>query len=576
MAPLRLAACQVNQVVGDIQANLARMREALFLASDKEADLAVFPELAVTGYPPEDLLTSQAFLQDNLAGLEEFAKLTASTCPAVVGFVAFAGPEAKPPDARKGPLLYNAAALCEAGGIKAVVAKRALPNYGVFDEARYFVTPSDLPHPLEVAGHRLGIAICEDLWVDGGAVDLLGQFDLEAIVVVNASPFAQGRLAQRIELATAHARRARTPVAYVNLVGGQDELVFDGGSFLVDQRGALVRHAGLFEAGVWILEPEEDGGSGDEESHEMGSKLPREPLESPWGTARRAQEIQDRLVYEALVLATRDYVHKNGFSDVLVGLSGGIDSSLVAVIACDALGREHVHGVSMPSRYSSEGSVLDAKELAARLGIGLELVEIEPAHRALEALCSSAAGSTQLQGLAAENLQARIRGCILMTLSNSTGWLVLTTGNKSEVATGYSTLYGDMAGGFAVIRDVPKTQVYRLARLRNAIGGSPIPESVLTKAPSAELAPNQRDEESLAPYALLDPVIEGYVEKGESREQLLAEGYPQDLVDKVVMLVDRAEYKRRQGPPGPKITERAFGRDRRMPITNGYRPWARP
>jgi len=575
MAPLRLAACQVDQVVGDIEGNLARMREALLGASEKGADLAVFPELAVTGYPPEDLLTSQAFLRDNQEAVEDFAKLTSKTCPALVGFVALADPRAKAPDARKGPLLHNAAALCEAGEIKAVVAKRALPNYGVFDEARYFVTPSDPPRPLEIGGHRLGVAICEDLWVDGGAVDILGQFDLEAIVVLNASPFAQGRLDQRIELARAHAQRSGIPVLYVNLVGGQDELVFDGGSFLVDQVGTMVGHAGLFESGVWVLElpggkepPEDSKGL-------IGDDASREP-HSPWGPAGRSQEVQDRLVYEALVMATKDYVHKNGFSEVLVGLSGGIDSSLVAVIACDALGREHVHGVSMPSRYSSEGSVLDAKELAVRLGMKLELIEIETAHRALEALCSSAAGSAGLQGLAAENLQARIRGCILMTLSNSTGWLVLTTGNKSEMATGYSTLYGDMAGGFAVIRDVPKTQVYRLARLRNAIGDSPIPESVLTKPPSAELAPDQKDEDSLAPYALLDPVIEGYVEKGESREQLLADGYPEDLVDKVVMLVDRAEYKRRQGPPGPKITNRAFGRDRRMPITNGYRPWARP
>jgi NAD+ synthase (glutamine-hydrolysing) len=535
MARLRVGIAQINAVVGDLDGNAGRVLDAYEAAVGAGCHLVVFPELMITGYPPEDLLLRPAFVA---AAAETLAKVAAriGDATAVIGF-----PE-------QADRLYNAAAVCAGGRVLGVYRKQLLPNYAVFDEQRYF-TPSTHPGPVfDVDGVRVGVTICEDAWEPEPILTAAAQ-GADVVVNINASPYFAGRLAEREALLAARARQAGVPIVYANLVGGQDELVFDGGSLVYDGSGNLAARAKQLVEDLLVVDVEPPSVA-----------LAR--IEEPLGPVRE--------VYEALVLGTRDYVRKNGFTDVLISLSGGIDSSLVAAVAVDALGAEHVNGVMLPSRYSSEGSVADAQMLADGLGIRTFVVPIEPAHAAFEQMLAPVFEG-RAPDLAEENLQARIRGNVVMTISNKFGWMVLSCGNKSEMATGYATLYGDMAGGFAVIKDVPKTLVYALCHDLNARAGhAVIPQAVLDKAPSAELRPDQKDSDSLPEYEQLDPIIEGYVEGDQSVAELAARGFDPELVRRVARMVDRNEYKRRQAPPGVRVSRKAFGKDRRPPITNRW------
>src|SRR5664280_400397 len=562
MPRIRVAACQINTVVGDLAGNVDRAIDALRTASDAGADLAVFPELTVTGYPPEDLLGRPAFVADNLAAFEAVVAGTGD-CAAVLGYVDIA------PSCR----LLNAAAMCRDGRVLGRYVKRILPNYGVFDEQRWFAAGTGRAPRFEIAGVPVGITVCEDMWFPDGPMAEQAADGARLLVNLNASPYSRGRREQRLAVLADRAAETGCAVVYVNQVGGQDELVFDGASLVVNAGGKVVAAARQFAEEVMVADL--DIGAAAPSTVMAPDRILVSAVSRAPDDARRLPvvDVLDPVaeVYEALVLGTRDYLSKNGFSDAVIGLSGGIDSSLVAAVAVDALGPSHVHGVAMPSRYSSGGSVTDAEALATNLGIDLAGVSIEPAHHAFSEVLTPLLGA-EPSGLTDENLQSRIRGVLLMALSNAHGWIVLTTGNKSEMATGYSTLYGDSAGGFAVIKDVAKTLVYELCRHRNARAGFDlIPDPVLTKAPSAELRPDQRDDESLPPYSVLDPVMAGYVEGDRSADDLIAEGYDPDVVAQVIGLVDRAEYKRRQMPPGVRISAKAFGKDRRMPITNHYR-----
>ncbi len=583
---LRLAAAQLDTVVGDLQGNVDRIVEALGRAEEQGADVLVTPELAITGYPPEDLLLKPGFVADNLVALDKVAASTGA-CAAVVGFVDRLGPE--PLGARRvggdvrapnGPAgrLANAAAICADGRIVGVYHKRLLPNYGVFDEERWFEPGCEPLRLYEIAGVRVGVSICEDVWFDDGPVCAQGAAGAQIVVNLNASPYSIGRRAERLAILRRRVAESGSVLAYVNQVGGQDELVFDGASLIVDVDGSLVAAGAQFTPELLVVDvpahptpvPATDAAL---EIVALGGAVRAgRPLPAPVAPAPLDPVAE---VYEALVLGTRDYLVKNGFSDAVIGLSGGIDSSLVAAVAVDALGPAHVHGLSMPSRYSSDGSRSDADDLARRLGIELRVVPIEEAHRAVGNLLVPLLSGPPA-GLTDENLQSRLRGLLLMAMSNAKGWIVLTTGNKSEMATGYSTLYGDSAGGFAVIKDVPKTLVYALCHYRNArseAAGSegPIPPAVIDKAPSAELRPDQRDDQSLPPYDVLDPVLRAYVERDRTAAELVDDGFDPVVVDRVVRLVDGAEYKRRQMPPGVRVSTKAFGKDRRMPITNLYR-----
>jgi NAD+ synthase (glutamine-hydrolysing) len=568
---LRVALCQINTTVGDLEGNVERVVAVLADAEAQGCDLAVFPELAITGYPPEDLLLKPGFIADNRAALDRVAAASGN-CAAVLGFV----------DAERD--LYNAAAVCAYGEVRAIYHKRLLPNYAVFDEQRYFAAGSGTSPLVAVGGVRVGVSICEDAFSPTGPIAAQAAGGAELVVNINASPYYANRLAERERMLATRASDASCALVYVNQVGGQDELIFDGASMVFDTDGELLVRAAQFEEQTVVCDVEvmpvfrkrlldPRGRASDQPLPVVEiSSAPR--VTDPADTRRPpvvAALPPVREVYEALVLGTRDYVGKNGFSDVAIALSGGIDSSLVALVATDALGPEHVHGVLMPSRYSSDHSLTDAEKLCAELGIESRVIPIEPAHAAfLDMLAPSFAGLEP--DITEENIQSRIRGMLLMALSNKFGWLVLTTGNKSEMAVGYSTLYGDTAGGFAVIKDVPKMLVYELARDRNARAGRPlIPESVLTKPPSAELRPDQRDDQSLPPYDVLDPVLQAYVEDDRTRAELVAMGFDPDVVERVTRLVDLAEYKRRQTPPGVRITTKAFGKDRRLPITNRYR-----
>jgi NAD+ synthase (glutamine-hydrolysing) len=503
-------------------------------------------------------------VEDNLTA---FAAVAAATgeCAAVVGYVDVA------PSGR----LLNAVALCHRGQVLGRYVKRILPNYGVFDEQRWFAPGEGAAPVVVVAGVPVGMTICEDMWFPSGPMADQAAAGARLLVNANASPYSRGRREERLAVLAERTAETGCPVVYVNQVGGQDELVFDGASVVVDADGTVVAAARQFAEEVLVADlsvdpaPEVAGpvGTGPSVIVSTASRAGDDgPLRPVAGVLDPVAE-----VYGALVLGTRDYLAKNGFADAVVGLSGGIDSSLVAVIAVDAVGAGHVHGVAMPSRYSSEGSVTDAEALAANLGIDIAGAPIEPAHHAFAGMLAPLLGG-EPSGLTDENLQSRIRGVLLMALSNARGWIVLTTGNKSEMATGYSTLYGDSAGGFAVIKDVAKTLVYELCRFRNQQAGTDlIPVSVLDKAPSAELRPDQRDDESLPAYSVLDPIMAGYVEADRSAGDLVAEGFDPADVARVVGLVDRAEYKRRQMPPGVRISGKAFGKDRRMPITNQYR-----
>ncbi len=573
MTRLRVACCQLNTRVGDLDGNVARILDAAARAEQDGCDLAVFPELAVTGYPPEDLLLKPRFVADTRAALERVAEASGA-CALVVGFV------------DSGRDLFNAAAVCAGGEVHGVYHKRELPNYGVFDEARYFARGVEPQQLFEIGGVRVGVSICEDAWNPSGPIADQAESGAELVVNLNASPYFEGKLAKRERMLATRAADASCALVYVNQVGGQDELVFDGASMVFDAEGSLLARGPQLTEDVravdLVLQPVFRKRLLDPRGRPPDSPLPvvavspgpsRSATEAPTAPQQVVARLldPDSEVYEALVVGTRDYVAKNGFSDVVVGLSGGIDSTLVAAVATDALGAGKVHGVSMPSRYSSAHSRTDAAELAANLGIDHRTIPVEAAHAALtDMLAPSFEG--RRPDLTEENLQSRIRGMVLMALSNKFGWMVLTTGNKSETAVGYSTLYGDTAGGFGVLKDVLKTRVYELCRHRNRVAGwSIIPESVLTKPPSAELRPDQRDDQSLPPYELLDPILALYVEQDRTSPEIVEAGYDEAVVDRVVRLVDLAEYKRRQTPPGPRVTPKAFGKDRRLPITNGYR-----
>jgi len=536
---VRIALAQVDTTVGDLDGNVELLIAWTARASEANADVVVFPELAITGYPPEDLVLRPSFVDDNLEALETLAAETAGGCAVVVGFVD-----------RTDRGIHNAAALIGDGVVAARYHKVKLPNYGVFDERRTFV-PGDAACPVRLADAELGLSVCEDAWMPGAPWEEYAARKTPVILNINASPFHRGKSSERFDISRDRALETGSWIVYVNAVGGQDELVFDGGSIVVRPDGSLAHHGALFEEDLLVVEIDGDQSSGPE-----GRDWPGD-LEQ---------------VYQALVLGLRDYVRKNGFDEVVLGLSGGIDSAFVAVLAADALGPEAVRTVAMPSRYSSAESLEDAREVASALGTRLDVLEMDGVFSGyLDALAEPFRGSEP--GVAEENLQARIRGNLLMALSNRFGSLVLATGNKSEYAVGYATLYGDMAGGFAPVKDVPKTVLYDLARWRNGQEPTPpIPRRVLDKPPSAELRPDQQDTDTLPPYDVLDPIIEAYVEDDAAPEDIIARrGLDPVLVERVVAMIDGAEYKRRQAAPGIKITPKAFGRDRRLPITNRYR-----
>jgi len=555
---VRVALCQIDATVGDFQANSVKALAALDRAESLGADLAVLPELVLTGYPPEDLLLEPDFIAASERTLAEVASKT-KRCAAVIGYVANDGG------------LRNAAAVCADGKVLGVSYKELLPNYGVFDERRWFVPGGGRSPCYRIGGVLVGVVVCEDAWEPTGPVDRLARQGASLICSINASPFRVPARREREQILVDRVRESQRPIVYVNLVGGQDELVFDGGSMVVGSDGSLIASTAQFrELVVTVDVPVETTVPSDDAVVVEVSESPRQQNAEPESVPFEPPLDEVAEVYEALVLATRDYVEKNRFGDVVIALSGGIDSSLVAAIATDALGKARVHGVLMPSQFSSEGSVTDAQALAANLGIDTRVIPIEPAYGALMALLAPSFGDLP-SGVAEENLQARVRGTLMMALSNKFGWLVLTTGNKSETAVGYSTLYGDTAGGFAVIRDVPKLLVYELAEYRNKQAGTfVIPEAVLLKPPSAELRLDQRDDDSLPPYDVLDPIVEAYVENHASIGDLVALGNDPDTVQRIFDLVDAAEYKRRQAPPGPRVTNRGFGKDRRMPITNRF------
>ena len=555
---MRIALAQIDPTVGDLDGNAAKIAEWIARAAAEGTDLAIFPELCVPGYPAEDLYLKRHFVAANRAVVEELARGVGE----MVALVGFAEPVEGGGDFRHA---HNSLAVLSRGELRAVYRKNRLPNYAVFDEQRYFV-PGGESATIEIAGTKVGLTICEDVWEEGPPASSEAAEGATLIANPSGSPYHRGKGREREAMFAERARAYGTYLAFCNLVGGQDELVFDGHSFVVDPGGEVIARAAQFEEELLVCEI---------------------PAGAP---ARRAESLPDLAeVYGALVLGLGDYVRKNGFRHVGIALSGGIDSALVALLAVDAIGAENVSCVVMPSPHSSEETQADARAIAANLGAEAIEIAIEGAMSSYEgALAGSAAGDGDRPtgpeeplprdparpsepDLAAENIQARIRGNLMMALSNKHGWLVLTTGNKSEMSVGYATLYGDMAGGFAAIKDVPKTLVYDLVRYRNARDGSePVPASVIQRPPSAELRPDQLDSDTLPPYELLDRVLESYVERDMGREEMVAAGMPAEVVDEVVRMVDRSEYKRRQAAPGIRITPKAFGRDRRLPITNRY------
>ena len=579
--PLRVALAQVNVTVGDLEANTEKIRAAMQHAHAAGAHIVCLPELALTGYPPEDLLLKPGFVAANLRKLDELidASRDLPGLAAVIGFV------------DRDHDIYNAAAIIHEGKLVGTYHKHYLPNYGVFDEYRYFQAGHKAPVFL-INDVHVGVTVCEDVWYPTGPMTLQAHAGAEVIININGSPYHAGKGTFRETMLATRAADNGVIVVYLNMVGGQDELVFDGGSMVFNEQGTLIARAKEFAEDMLIVDLDtasvfrsrlHDPRRRQERLQVNSADVPVIPVttnpvslsknEVVLGAPQRIEPKMERLqeIYAALVLGTGDYVRKTGFKQVVIALSGGIDSALTAAIAVDALGAENVLGISMPSGYSSEGSKTDAQALAENLGIQLLTIPIEETFRTSLKMLRPALGDDD-PGLAAENLQARIRGNILMTISNKLGPLVLTTGNKSEMATGYSTLYGDMAGGFAVLKDVLKTLVYELCIYRNTLGDRPvIPQSIIEKPPSAELRPGQKDVDSLPPYEVLDPILKAYVEEDRSFEEMLAMGFERKTVERVMRLVDISEYKRRQAPPGVKITPRAFGRDRRLPITNRYR-----
>ena len=541
---LRILIAQINLLVGDVAANRDRVIAVLQEARDRQgADLVVFPELTLTGYPPEDLLLRPELMERVTVALEAI-RAASRGIGLVLGY----------PKRDLGSL-FNVAGFLHDGQLVTEYAKQRLPNYSVFDEKRYF-QPGQSPAVVDFKGLPLGLLICEDIWEEGPATQAAAS-GARLLINLNASPYHTGKAPEREDLLVRRAREHRLPILYANLVGGQDELVFDGGSFVVNASGTLTQRAPFFTEALMLVEVEVGG--------EAGRETPRPRL----ATIAPHPEEEDA-VYQALVLGVRDYVQKNGFRGAVLGLSGGIDSALTLAIAVDALGADQVEAVLMPSRYTADMSIDDALAQARALGVAHRIVPIEPAFQAFLGLLEGEfAGCAP--DVTEENIQARCRGIILMAISNKKGKMLLTTGNKSEVAVGYATLYGDMAGGFAPIKDVPKTLVYRLAAYRNALGPvAIIPQRVIDRPPSAELRDNQTDQDSLPDYAVLDPILKRYIEGDESVAHIVAAGFPEELVRRVTRLVDRNEYKRRQAPPGVRITTRAFGRDRRYPITSGF------
>ncbi len=581
---------QMNPIVGDLEGNVRRMTAWLREAKKAKPDLVAFPELAITGYPPEDLLLKPQFLDDTRRALDGFSRECRGVA-AVVGYVEQGGHAAlRPGEAMVVPAgrhaLYNAAAIIADRRLVTSYGKRFLPNYGVFDESRYFHPGRRIP-VVVLNGTPVGVNICEDIWIPEGPTRAQAGAGAEIVVNINASPFHMGKTRLREQMLATRARDHGVIVSYTNQVGGQDELIFDGNSLIVDHTGDIILRAKGFEEDLLIADLNVEA-----VARARIAAGRRKPLDRPTGAVVDRVVVSERHrpvartrrvpseppslgpldeVYKALVLGVRDYVRKNGFSRVIIGLSGGIDSALTAVVAVDALGASNVIGLFMPSPYTSRESREDVRELARRLGITVRTVSITVAFKAyLRTLAPAFRGRPA--DATEENLQARIRGNLLMAFSNKFGDLVLTTGNKSELSVGYATLYGDMAGGFAVIKDVPKTMVYEVARLRNHAGPAPvIPKRVFDRPPTAELKPDQKDEDALPPYSILDPILQAYVEEDRSLEEIAHMGFDRETVARVIAMVDRSEYKRRQAPVGIKITHRAFGKDRRMPITNAYR-----
>jgi NAD+ synthase (glutamine-hydrolysing) len=569
---------QINTTVGDFDGNVKKILGAIDNARAVKADIVTLPELAICGYPPEDLLFKPQFIQANLQSLHKIVEASQGIT-VVVGYVDSDGD------------IYNAAALISDGKFIGTYHKMYLPNYGVFDENRYFRAGGECPVYV-INGIGIGINICEDIWYEAGPATVQAYAGAEVIINISASPYHAGKGESREKMIATRALDNVAIFAYNNLVGGQDELVFDGHSLLIDERGNLITRGKQFEEDFIVADLDieavfrarlhdprwrkESPLLGKTDWHQTKTIVSQTPAntQKPALKPRHITALDPAAeVYQALVLGTRDYIHKNGFEKVVIGLSGGIDSAIVATIAVDALGKDNVIGISMPSRYSSTGSVTDTQKLTQNLGIKLKTISIEKPFQAyLETLTESFTGAKP--DSAEENLQARVRGNLLMALSNKFGWLVLTTGNKSEMATGYTTLYGDMAGGFAVIKDVPKTLVYKITRYRNAQAGFDlIPAAIIDKPPSAELRPDQKDSDSLPDYAILDSILTAYVEDDKSVDQIVALGFDKAIVQKTAKLVDRSEYKRRQAPPGVKITSRAFGRDRRLPLTSLFKEW---
>ena len=566
---LRLALCQANLPVGDLAGNVERIRHGIRHARDRGSDLVLFPELALTGYPPEDLLLKASFVR-------EAAEAAGALAAEVTGIVAVVGVPASGAEAA----LHNAAMVLADGRIAATYHKHHLPNYAVFDERRYFA-PGRQALVIEVRGWRVGLTICEDIWMPGGPADwAAAEGGADLLANLSASPYHREKGQERESLFAARCRRQRCGLAFCNAVGGQDELVFDGHSLVIGPDGALIARGAQFEEEMLVVDLERPAGSrvaapepaGDGQVTTVSltapaAPAPRPPLPSPQTAALLSPAAE---TYRALTLGTADYIRKNRFRGAVLGLSGGIDSALTLAIAADAIGPEAVTAVSMPSRYTAAENRDDAAELARRLGVRLIELPIEDLASAYAAALTRPFAGTE-PDVTEENLQARIRGNLVMALSNKFGWLVLTTGNKSEMSVGYATLYGDMAGGFAVLKDVLKTWVYRLSVWRNR-NGEVIPQRIIDKPPTAELRADQLDSDSLPPYDLLDAILEAYVEQDRSPAEIEGLGFDRDTVERVVQLVDRAEYKRRQAPPGVRISTRAFGKDRRLPITNRYRP----
>jgi NAD+ synthase (glutamine-hydrolysing) len=567
MPRLRLALVQANPTVGDLVGNMGKAIDGVAAAAAQGAQLVALPEMFVTGYPIEDLALRPSFQEASRAAVDRLARFLIDDgygdIPVVVGYL----DRLEDGDDRLGRprgAAINAAAVLQHGRVVARYVKHHLPNYGVFDEFRYFV-PGDEPCVLRVAGVDVALAICEDMWQEGGTVALARGSGL--LLVLNGSPYERNKDDVRLNLCQRRAAETGAVVAYVNMVGGQDELVFDGDSLIVRPDGTVLARAAQFVDEILVADLELPAGTR-VDAVDLGDPPSRTQAAVPERIAPRVSDLEE--VYDALVVGLRDYVEKNNFMTVILGLSGGIDSALVAAIACDALGADAVYGVALPSVYSSEHSLADAADLAARTGLNFRTVPIAPMVEAFRVALP------HLRGLAEENLQARVRGVTLMAISNSEGHLVLATGNKSEISVGYSTIYGDAVGGFAPIKDVPKTLVWDLARWRNARAEAegetpPIPPNSITKPPSAELRPGQLDQDSLPEYDLLDDILDDYVEQDRGRDELVGQGFDSAVVERVIHLTDAAEYKRRQYPPGTKISLRAFGRDRRQPITNRWR-----